>query len=153
MNYVRKVLQPGERVAYSTGPHWLVYGWAIFLAALAVALAILSQFIDPTFTLIPLIAAAVIAAAALIAWIPAFLVRTTTELAVTSRRIIYKTGLVRRHTVEISLDKVESVNVDQTVLGRALGYGSVTIHGTGSRLEPLRDITDPITFRNHVTAG
>jgi uncharacterized membrane protein YdbT with pleckstrin-like domain len=78
--------------------------------------------------------------------------RTGTELAVTDRRVIYKRGLIRRHTVEMNMDKVESVDVDQSVLGRIFNYGDVTIRGTGASLEPLHMIEDPLTFRSHVTA-
>jgi uncharacterized membrane protein YdbT with pleckstrin-like domain len=102
---------------------------------------------------VALIVATVIAAAALVLWLRAFLRRASTELAVTDRRVIYKTGLVRRHTVEMNMDKVESVNVDQSLLGRLFGYGTVTVHGTGGGLEPLPSIASPIAFRNHVTAA
>ena len=53
----------------------------------------------------------------------------------------------------MNMDKVESVNVDQTLLGRIFGYGTVVVHGTGGGLEPLPNIASPITFRNHVTAA
>ena len=79
--------------------------------------------------------------------------RWTTELAVTNRRVIYKRGFISRHTIEMNMDKVESVDVDQTILGRMMGYGNIVVRGTGSGLEPMRDIADPLTFRNHVTAG
>jgi uncharacterized membrane protein YdbT with pleckstrin-like domain len=79
--------------------------------------------------------------------ITAWLKRFGTEIAVTDRRVIYKTGLIRRHTTEINMDKIESVDVDQSVLGRMFGYGTVTIRGTGEAVEPLRDIADPIAFR------
>ena len=54
-----------------------------------------------------------------------------TELSVTNHRVIYKTGFIRRHTVEMNMDKVETVNVDQTILGRILGYGTIHVLGTG----------------------
>jgi uncharacterized membrane protein YdbT with pleckstrin-like domain len=82
--------------------------------------------------------------------IAAWLKRFGTEIAVTNRRVIYKTGLIRRHTTEINMDKIESVDVDQSVLGRLFGYGTVTIRGTGEAVEPLRDIADPIDFRNAI---
>ena len=64
--------------------------------------------------------------------------------------MIYKTGLMRRHSIEINMDKVESVDVDQSLLGRLFGYGSITIRGTGESIEPLWGIAHPIEFRNHV---
>ena len=78
--------------------------------------------------------------------------RFTTEVAVTDRRIIYKTGFINRHSVEMHMDKVESVDVDQSILGRILNYGDITIRGTGETMERLHTIDRPIDFRNHVTA-
>ncbi len=64
-------------------------------------------------------------------WLSAWFKRWTTEIDVTNRRIVYKRGFIKRHTVEMNMDKVESVDVDQSVLGRLLNYGDITIHGTG----------------------
>ena len=79
----------------------------------------------------------------------AYIVFKTTEFAITDKRIIAKTGLVSRNTVEMFLDKVESLNVEQTVMGRALNYGTVTIRGTGSTFEPIKNISAPLTLRKH----
>jgi uncharacterized membrane protein YdbT with pleckstrin-like domain len=82
--------------------------------------------------------------------VAAWLKRFGTEVAVTDRRMIYKSGLIRRHTVEMNLDKVESVDVDQSLAGRPFGYGTVTIRGTGQAVEPLRDVAEPIQFRTAI---
>ncbi|HZS84249.1 MAG TPA: PH domain-containing protein [Stellaceae bacterium] len=154
MSYVAKVLQPGETVRYVTGLHWFVYLHAIGFAILAIGAVVLAlQLIDPTGQLAALVLAAALALAAAIAWLRGFIQRRTTEIAVTDRRIIYKRGLLRRDTVEMNMSKVESVNVDQSIAGRIFGYGTVTIHGTGGDLEPMRNIAAPIRFRNHVTAA
>src|SRR5262249_5051227 len=81
-----------------------------------------------------------------------WLVRRTTEIAVTDRRVIYKTGLIRRHTTEMNMDKVESVLVDQSVIGRLLNYGTIHVRGTGVGIENLHYISSPISFRNTVLA-
>jgi len=73
----------------------------------------------------------------------------TTEFAVTDRRIIAKTGLVSRRTVEMFLDKVESLNVEQSVPGRIFGYGTVTIRGTGATSETFGNISAPLDLRKH----
>ena len=78
--------------------------------------------------------------------------RWTTEIDVTDRRVVYKCGFINRHTVEMNMDKVESVDVDQSILGRLLDYGDITIRGTGETWETLRKIGAPLKFRNHVTA-
>jgi len=75
-----------------------------------------------------------------------------TEIAVTDRRVIVKTGLIRRHTAEMNMDKVESVTVYQSILGRLLNYGSVHVRGTGEGLGHLDYIKSPIELRNTITA-
>jgi uncharacterized membrane protein YdbT with pleckstrin-like domain len=71
----------------------------------------------------------------------------TTEFAVTDRRVIAKSGLISRRTVEMFLDKVESLNVEQSVPGRLFDYGTVTIRGTGATSEPFADIKAPLALR------
>lgn len=76
--------------------------------------------------------------------------RATSEFAVTNRRVIIKVGLVSRKTVELNLEKVESVGVEQTILGRLLGHGTIVVVGTGGTKEPFRGIADPMGFRRAV---
>lgn len=71
----------------------------------------------------------------------------TSEFAITSKRIIIKVGLIRRRTMELNIPKVESVNVDQSILGRILGYGSISIVGTGGSRETFNKISKPLDFR------
>jgi uncharacterized membrane protein YdbT with pleckstrin-like domain len=76
-----------------------------------------------------------------------------TEIAVTNRRVIYKKGFIRRRTNEMNTDKVESAQVDQSILGRMLDYGNMTILGTGEGFETLRTIAGPIKLRNCITGN
>lgn len=73
--------------------------------------------------------------------------RYTDEFAVTNRRVIVKTGLISRKTLEMNLSKIESVNVDQSIFGRLLGYGTITIIGTGGTRESFPNISKPLLFR------
>jgi uncharacterized membrane protein YdbT with pleckstrin-like domain len=75
-----------------------------------------------------------------------------TEIAVTDRRIIYKRGFIRRVTAEMNMDKVESVDVTQSILGRLLDYGSIHVRGTGEGIEHLHNIAHPVDLRNCITA-
>jgi len=152
MSYVRKVLLPGERVVYETGLHWLVYGRAILLFLAAIALAVGSQWAGATGTGIMLILAALLAVVGVIAFIHAAIRRASTELAATDQRVVFKRGVFARHTVEMNRSKIESIDVDQSILGRLLGYGTVRVRGTGGSLEPLPAISDPLTFRSYLTA-
>jgi uncharacterized membrane protein YdbT with pleckstrin-like domain len=76
--------------------------------------------------------------------------RATSEFAVTNRRVIIKVGLISRRTVELKLEKIESIGVDQTILGRILGYGTITVRGTGGTNEPFRGLARPLEFRKAV---
>ncbi len=152
MSYVSKILQPGETVVYKTGPHWLVYGPAILFLIITAALAVSSRQVETQYSGVVLILAAITGLVTIVFWLRGFIQRYFTELAVSDRRVIYKRGILRRHTIEMNMSKVESVDVDQTILGRIFGYGVVTIHGTGGGVERLAAIEDPLGFRTHVTA-
>ena len=155
MRYVRRVLQPGETVVYATRLHPVIYWRAILLLIIAMILAVGALYTadNQNLGLALGIAAAIFALLALSSALRAFIRRASTELAVTDQRVIYKTGLLARHTLEMNRAKVESVTVDQTVSGRLSGYGTVTVRGVGSAFEPIRNISDPLTFRSHITAS
>ena len=79
----------------------------------------------------------------------AWIVCRTTELAITNKRIISKSGLIRRSIMELRLDKIESIKVDQSIWGRMLNFGSITIAGTGGDKTPIERIADPLQFQKH----
>jgi uncharacterized membrane protein YdbT with pleckstrin-like domain len=94
----------------------------------------------------------VVALVALYLTVKAWFHRLTTETDVTNRRVVHKTGFIKRRTFEIALDKVESVDVDQSVMGRIFDYGNVTIQGVGEGRETIATIASPLAFRNAITA-
>ena len=162
MKYVTRVLQPGETVVYATTLHWLVYFRAVVLLLVGVGLLVASGYVGGRFSnpdydkyLVWAVEgfAGLVFLWAVLSAIRALIRRTTTELAITDRRVIYKAGLLRRYTIEINRSKVETVGVNQSVLGRMLGFGTVTVRGTGGSFEPIPFIADPLAFRNHITAG
>jgi uncharacterized membrane protein YdbT with pleckstrin-like domain len=151
MRYVDSVLQPGETIRHVATIHWILYlpGMALLVAALIVfVLAPATGALH----VVGLGLASALLAVSLFLLARAFLRRWTTEFAITDRRVIYKRGLIWRHTIEMHMDKVESVDVEQSVLGRIFDYGSVIVHGTGSGWEPVSEIGAPLEFRNHITA-
>ena len=151
MSYIQHILQPGETLKHVSRLHWIVYLPGLLLLALAVAVLIGAESQNQNLPLLSIAAVLMVfsAASLLRAWFR----RWTTEIAVTDRRIIFKKGFIRRHTIEMNMDKVESVDVDQSILGRILGYGDILVRGTGASIEPFRTIGSPIEFRNQVTAG
>lgn len=85
--------------------------------------------------------------AGLLLWLWAWIVYRSTELAVTNKRIIVKWGLIQRNTIEMFLDKVESIQIDQGIFGRLLDFGSITISGTGGDKSPVHNVSQPLEFR------
>jgi uncharacterized membrane protein YdbT with pleckstrin-like domain len=150
MRYIEQILQPGEKLLYSGTIHWVIYGPAIIFSVIALALLTL---INPGPTGNAwLIGSVVFWFAAGVAFFSAWFKRWTTEIDVTDRRVVYKRGFIKRHTIEMNMDKVESVDVDQTIMGRIFNYGDVTINGTGEGWETLHNIGAPLDLRNKITA-
>lgn len=151
MSYVQRVLQPGEVVRHTATIHWIVY-WPAALCFVAAILALIWASFLPQ-ALAPWIhwLSALLAVVGVVFLIREWFNWWTTEVVITSLRVIYKTGLIRRKTNEMNMDKVESVQVEQSILGRILDYGEVTITGTGAGLEALSLIAQPIELRNTIT--
>ena len=151
--YIDDILQPGEKVLYSTNAHWIFYWPAIVAWIVAAVLLVLSRAtITDGIVLLCLAGSGVVALAALYWTVTAWFHRWTTETDVTNLRVVHKTGFIKRRTFEMSLDKVESVDVNQSILGRILNYGDVTIMGVGEGRETIRTIDSPLAFRNFITA-
>lgn len=88
----------------------------------------------------------------LVFWIIAFIRYKTTELAVTSKRVVAKSGFISRQTVELNIQKVETVQVRQDVLGRIFNYGSLVVSGAGIPQAPIPGISAPMEFRRSFMA-
>lgn len=154
MSYVQSVLQPGEEVRYQASIHWITYlhGVLWLIAAFIVWIAAPESWrggvIVRAIEIILVVVGLFFLARAWFEW-------WITEIAVTNRRVIYKRGLISRTTAEMHMDKIESVQVDQSILGRLLGYGKVTIMGTGAGVESFgamdEPIAHPLQLRNHIT--
>jgi membrane protein YdbS with pleckstrin-like domain len=137
--YIDDILQPEEKVLYSTNAHWTFYVPAIVTWVAAIIVFILSRSTTSEWlVLLYLGAAALLALVALYLTVKAWFHRWTTETDVTNLRVVHKTGFIQRRTFEIALDKVESVDVNQSMLGRILNYGNVTIKGIGEGRETAR---------------
>jgi uncharacterized membrane protein YdbT with pleckstrin-like domain len=144
MGYVESVLAPGERVVHRAAiTHWhYALSYLIGIACLVGAGAALYMQRERG-----VLIAAVAAAVGVVIILVALIRRATTELVLTDRRIIAKRGFVTRDTVEMNLGKVESLHVNQGLLGRLFNFGDVSVVGTGSSLEPLRGISGPLELR------
>lgn len=157
LGYVQNNLNPGERILYATHLHWIVLWRSIFAEAIfsAAGLALIIWDIAAKHTERGEAQAAAIAGLTLILFgslilAVAVIRRNATEMAVTNKRIIIKVGFLTKRTIELFLAKVESVGVEQTLFGRMLGYGSITVRGTGGTNEPFSHVANPLEFRRQV---
>ena len=148
MGYVESVLKPDEQVLAIGRMHWIVYLRGLILAI--VGLILILAPVGPGLSLATSIVGAIILLFGLWSLAGAWIEQATTEIAVTTRRVIQKRGLIRRQTGEMNMEKVESVIVDQSILGRIFGYGSIVVRGTGSGIEGLHHIADPIALRSSI---
>jgi uncharacterized membrane protein YdbT with pleckstrin-like domain len=148
VGYVERHLLSGERVLYKTRLHWVLFVKpALVVLAGVILVVLLRQVQDPWWLWI------FGAAVALVGLVWAFVHYVevmTSEFAVTTSRLIFKVGLISRYTTELLLAKVESIGVQQGLIGRVLSYGDLTVTGTGGAREVFRRVRDPIGFRNHV---
>jgi len=150
--YIDEILQPGEKVLYSTNAHWIFYVPAFLAWIAAIVLFGLSRWTTVESIMLLCMAASAVVALAAVYWtIRGWFHRLTTETDVTNLRVVHKTGFIKRRTFEMALDKVESVDVNQTILGRILNYGDVTINGVGEGRETIATIASPLAFRSSIT--
>jgi uncharacterized membrane protein YdbT with pleckstrin-like domain len=138
--YVESNLLPGEQVVYQTQLHAIIYLSPALIVLAGIALG---------FYLGALGGLAVLGVG-LLALLGAWIRQWSSEFAVTSRRVIIKTGWISRRTIELNMSKVESVEVAQDIFARMLGFGTITVIGTGGTREPFSLINDPLGFRRAV---
>jgi uncharacterized membrane protein YdbT with pleckstrin-like domain len=156
LGYIESNLVPGEAVLYRTRLHWIVLIWPLLAGLLLAGMGL--AFVVGGFEtsakggwypgmnivgLVLLVGAAVLVGVGVIR-------KNSTEVVVSNKRVLIKTGLIARKSIEVLLSKVESIGVDESFLGRMLGYGSVTIRGTGGTFETFSRIAHPNEFRKQV---
>ncbi len=159
MSYVEKHLIPGETIQYQTKLHWIVMLGHLAIAAVFELLAI--TFLIASFSSWKGVEVAPPRSAMYLGSLFCFVIggiflgigllkRNVTEMAVTNKRVIVKSGLVDRRTNEILLSRIESVVVDEPAMGRIFGYGTVIVRGTGGTPEIFEKIQHPLKLREQV---
>jgi uncharacterized membrane protein YdbT with pleckstrin-like domain len=166
MSYVKHVIQPGEKILVDGRLSWFLFFPAILYLAAGVILIAVENAFWPWYQ--PLVTYGTLAVFGILTFVSAanaWFKRWITEIAVTDKRIIYKTGFINRHTEEMNMDKVSSVDVDQTFLGRIFDFGTIRIIGAGGAgrrdkddnekepklgIERLDMIASPIKLRNAI---
>lgn len=147
-DYVARHLLSGERIVFSTRHHWIVFigPTLIVVAGLLAALLPVAAGADPLWG-VPGGLVILVGIAMVLARSVRFL---SSEFVVTNMRVVMKEGFLSRRSDEILLPKIETIGVDQSIPGRLLGYGTLTVTGTGGAREPFQTVSDPIGFRRAV---
>ena len=142
MGYVEENLMVGEEVIYKANIHWMVYLPALFVVFLSFIIIMVGGELFRWIGFLLLVVG-------LLELIKAYFFRISTELVITTKRVIAKFGFIRRNTIELNHKKVESLSVHQNILQRILNAGTITIHGTGSGITPITYIDEPLIFRTN----
>ena len=127
MGYIEDTISDDEKIVYVVQFHW-IYTFIAFLYLIFLGLLLIGVFI----------------------FIKMMINKWTTERALTNTRYIQKIGWIARNTEEIGISKIEEVDLQQSILGRILGYGSISISGTGSGHILLKDIDSPLLFQKNL---
>ena len=146
MSYTKSHLLPGETIKYRARLHWFPFLPAYLLGALFAGVAVAGF----TLNLWWLGIAGLVVAIPTFLWI--YLAKATSEFCVTDKRVVIKVGFIQRRTVETMLGKVESIGVDQGLVGRLFDYGTILVVGTGGTQDSFRNISNPLEFRRQVQA-
>lgn len=140
MGYIEQHLLPGERVIYKSKIHWVIFlEPAIFMVIFLLAFFANSSLIAGLFFWLTILVGIV-----------SFITYSSSEFGVTNKRVLIKTGFIRRHSIETLLTKVEGIIIDQSILGRIFGYGTIVINGVGGTKERFQTIDKPFEFRKIV---
>lgn len=134
--YARSTLQPNETAIYHTSIHWIIFVRPGIFAFLVFLFALGSSGIWLALILTVLV------------MLPSIITYIGSELVITDKRILIKVGFIRRKTLEMFISKIESISINQGIIGRFLDFGTVVIRGTGGSAEPFKRIAHPLQFRN-----
>jgi uncharacterized membrane protein YdbT with pleckstrin-like domain len=144
--YVEKLVGPDEQIIFETHLHWIVY--LVPLTMIAVGVAAFIVAVGDRGESNGAVLLVLLLPVGILALFPAWIRRATTEIAVTTRRIVYKRGWISRNTIEINFNRIESLDIKQSVLGRIFDFGTVIIRGTGIGVQPMHNVAAPLQLRN-----
>jgi uncharacterized membrane protein YdbT with pleckstrin-like domain len=132
---------PADGVTYEARLHWILFAppLAFFVGGLV-------------FIIFNPLAAIAFLCLSIVGMVAAYWKLLTTRIVITHRRVIYRTGYIARRTVEMNKDKIESIDINQSILGRLLDFGSIKVKGTGGGIEAIPNVSSPFALREHVAA-
>ncbi len=143
MSYIENNLQPGEQIIYRTQLHNIIFLWPgiFFIVSIALFSSGVSGAVGGMFILLFIFIPSLLGA---------LITRSTSEFAVTNKRVLIKTGWIRRTSLELLNTKVEGIIVDQGILGRIFNFGTIVVSGVGTTRQPFKNIEKPLEFRTQV---
>jgi len=142
VSYIDETLLADEHVVYRTALHWIIFLRPVFVILVGLVLLI-------AFRKVPLVGAPILLLGVLLLIAPLVAYRST-EFGVTNKRMIVKVGFIRRRTLELLLRQVEALSVDQSLSGRMLDYGTITLSGTGGVREVFHRVREPLELRRRI---
>ena len=150
MGYLEKNLLPGETVAYRAHLHPIIYLQSAFFGLVGLSFVVFG-LANPEVSFLWMFGTVFLLYAAGVGAVRA-IQSASSEFAITNKRLVIKVGFIKRKTLEMVLTKVETIRVDQSILGRVLNYGTIMVTGTGGTNEPFKSIANPLEFRRQVQA-
>lgn len=152
MSYIHKSLLDGEEIIYLTRRHKIIFAWPVVWFLVAAALFGIKWFFvfRPEVNFALMIFSGIFLSAAVVHALVIWVNYLCAEFGITNQRVIVKEGFLKRKTVEVFLKSVESVQVDQSLWGRMLNFGTVIVSGTGGVSDPLYLIRNPLDFKKQV---
>ena len=142
MSFAQENLLPNEHIIFTAKRHWIIFTLAVGLTVFALAVAsTYATYSIPTY---------LVSIIAVMEWISSMITYKTSEYVLTNQRILIKIGFIQRQSLETLLQRIASIEVSQSILGRLLGYGTVIIHDTGGSKEGFNSIDDPIRLRKKI---
>ncbi len=145
MGYIERNLMNGENILYRARLHWVVFSWPVIWFIIAMIF-----FNRGSNAAAVAVAGPLLILISVVKGIESFIVFSTSEFGVTNQRVVAKVGFIRRNSIEVFLSKIEAIQVNQNVLGRILGYGSITVSGTGGTRDPFYNVSNPLELRRKI---
>jgi uncharacterized membrane protein YdbT with pleckstrin-like domain len=139
MGFVESNLMPNEKILYRARFHWMIFFWPAVFLFCTLSGYTSSKDAGNAFLILTILTG-----------VHSFIVYSTSEFAVTNKRVLAKFGAIRRTSMDILLPKVESVLANQGLLGRMFGYGTIVVRGSGGTANPFPKISNPMELRNQV---
>jgi uncharacterized membrane protein YdbT with pleckstrin-like domain len=152
MSYIHKSLLDGEEILYLTRRHKIIFTYpALWLLVSAILFGVKYFFVfKPEVNYALMIFSGIFLSASIIHALVIWINYLCAEFGITNQRVIVKEGFLKRKTIEVFLKSVESVQVDQSIWGRILNFGTVIVSGTGGVTDPLNMIRNPLDFKKQV---